>query len=86
MMLDQQHRMPGIDQLVQRSQQPLDVRQVQARCRLVQDVNGVLRPLQLAELRRNLDPLRLAAGQSCRRLPQREVSQPQIVQDLDLLP
>jgi hypothetical protein len=39
-MLDQQDRVPGVHELVQRLQQPLDVRQVQARRRLVKDVTG----------------------------------------------
>jgi hypothetical protein len=37
-MLDREHGVPGIHQLVQRLQQPLHVRQMQAGDRLVEDV------------------------------------------------
>ena len=84
-MLDQEHGVPGVDQLVQRREQPLDVGQVQAGGRLVEDVDRVLRPLQLAQLGRDLDALRLAAGQRRRRLAERQVAEAEIVQDLDLL-
>ena len=59
--LDQHHGVAGVHEAVQRFQQPLDVGQVQARGRLVEDVDGVLRTLQLAQLRGDLDALRLAA-------------------------
>jgi hypothetical protein len=52
--LDDDHRVPGLHQPVQAVQQLLDVGQVQARRRLVQDVNG---------MPPRLDPLRLAAGE-----------------------
>ena len=77
--LDQQHRVAGVHQPVQRLEQPLDVREVQAGRRLVEDVDGVLRALQLAQLRRDLDPLRLAAGQRRRRLAERQVAEAEIV-------
>ena len=41
--LDEDHRVPGIDELIQRHEQALDVGQVQAGRRLVEDVDGVLR-------------------------------------------
>ncbi len=59
--LDQQHRVAGVDQAVQRLQQPLDVGQVQPRRGLIEDVDGVFRALERAQLRRDLDALRLAA-------------------------
>ena len=40
MVLDQQHRVPGVDQPVQRLEQALDVGQVQTRGRLVEDVDA----------------------------------------------
>ncbi len=61
MMLDQQHCVPGVDEPVQRLEQPLDVRQVQACRRLVEDVDRMFRPLQGAQLGRDLDPLGLSA-------------------------
>ena len=59
--LDQHHGVAGIDEPVQRCQQTFDVREMQARRRFVEDVDGVFRALQLAQLRRNLDALSLTA-------------------------
>ena len=42
-MLDEQHRVAGVDEPVQRLEQALDVGEVQAGGRLVEDVDGVLR-------------------------------------------
>src|SRR5437016_1244812 len=61
--LDQEHRVPGVYEAIQGREQPLDVRQVQPRRRLVQDVQRMLCALELAQLRGDLDPLSLAAGQ-----------------------
>ena len=47
---------------------------------LVEDENGVL--LAAAHLARELEALGLAAGEAGRLLAQREVAQPQVVQDL----
>ena len=52
--------------------------------RFIEDVHRVLRPLQGTELRRDLDPLCLAAGQGRRRLPQRQITQAEIGEHLDL--
>lgn len=52
--------------------------------RFVQDVDRVLRPLQLAQLRRDLDALGFAAGERCGRLPERQITQPKIAQHFDL--
>lgn len=41
--------------------------------------------LELAELRRVLDALRLASGERCRRLAQRQVTQAQIAERFNLL-
>ena len=68
MVLDQENGMAGVDQPVQRLEQALDVGEVEAGGRLVEDVDGVLRALQGAQLARDLDPLRLAARQRRRRL------------------
>ena len=61
MMLDQDNRVAGIDEPIQRFEQPFDVRKVQARCRLVEDVDRVFRSLQRAQLSRDLYSLRLTA-------------------------
>jgi len=60
-MLDEQHRVAGVDETVERVEQSFDVGQMQAGGRLVEDVDGMLRALQRTQLRRDLDPLRLAA-------------------------
>ena len=44
--LDQHHGVAGVDETVQRLEQPLDVGQMQTRRRLVEDVDRVLRALQ----------------------------------------
>ena len=80
MVLDQQHRVTHVDQAVQRFEQALDIGQVQAGGRLVQDVHGVPGTLKLAQLRCDLDPLGLAPGKCGCRLPQRQVAQPEIVE------
>ena len=59
--LDEQNGVSGVHETIERLQQPLDVGEMQSRRRLVEDVDGVLRPLQRAQLCRDLDPLRLAA-------------------------
>ena len=60
------------------------IRQVQARRRLVENVDRVLRALQLAQLSGDLDALRLAARKRRRRLAERQVAEPEIGEHLDL--
>ena len=84
-MFDQQHRVARVHQAVQRLQQALDVRQVQPRGRLIENVEGMPGALELAELRRDLDALRFASGERRRRLAQRQVTQAQIAERFDLL-
>jgi hypothetical protein len=55
-MLDEQHCVAGVHQPVQRGQQAFDVGEMQSGGRLIQDVDGVTRTLQGAELGRDLDP------------------------------
>src|SRR5688500_16156478 len=62
MMLDENHGVPGVHQLVERLEQPLDVGKVKAGGWFVEDVDRVLGALQLAQLGRDLHALRLAAG------------------------
>jgi len=61
MMFDENHRMPGIHQAVQRFEQTLDVGKVQAGRRLIEDIDRMSRALQLAEFSRDFDALCLAA-------------------------
>ena len=76
--------MPGIDQLIERDEQSLDVCQVQAGRRLVEDVQSVFGALQLAELGCDLDSLRFAARQRRRRLSQRQIAKAEAIQHVDL--
>ena len=68
MVLDHHDRVARVHQAVQAVQQPLNVGQVQAGGRLVQDIEVVAAALDLAQLVRQLDPLRLAAGERGRGL------------------
>ena len=61
-MLDREHRVPGIDQAMQAVEQTLNIREMEARGRFVEDVEGVLGSLQLAQFRGQLDTLGFAAG------------------------
>ena len=77
-MLDHDHRLARIHQPVQQSEQLLDISQVQARGRLVEDQRiGLVSP-GVAEARSELEPLPLTAGQGGQRLPERQVTQPHI--------
>src|SRR5687768_857422 len=82
--LDQQDGVAGIDKAIQRSKQPLDVGHVQSGGWLVEDVDGVLRALQRAQLGRDLDALRLSTRQRGRRLAERQVPEAKVGEDLDL--
>jgi AcrR family transcriptional regulator len=84
-MLDHQHGVAGVHQAVEAFQQAFDIRQVQPRGRLIEDVERVLRALQLRKLGGDLDALRFAAGERRGRLAERQVAQSQVVQHLDLL-
>ena len=75
---------PASDQPVQAFQQPVDVGEVQARRRLVEDVEVVLAALQLAEFARQLDALGFAAGERRRGLAEREVAEAEFVEHGDL--
>ena len=74
--------LPCVDQPLQHLEQPLDVREVQAGRRLVEDVERPARR-DLAQLRSQLDALRLAAGQRRRRLAEPHVVEPDVVQRLE---
>ena len=59
-----------------------DVVEVQPRRRLVEDVEHALAALG-HQVRRDLDPLGLAAGQRRRRLPEAEVAETDLVEHLE---
>src|SRR5204863_990507 len=84
-MLDQKHGMSGIDETVQGLQQSLDVGEMQAGCRLIEDIHGVLGSLQFAQFRCYLDALGFASGKSGGRLAECQVSQAEVVEHFDLL-
>ena len=79
--LDHEHRVAGVDEPLQHLEQLLDVGEVEPGRRLVEDVE---RPAgrHLAELRGQLDALRLAAGERRRRLAELDVVEADVVQRL----
>src|ERR1700682_2240937 len=81
--LDDDHRVAGIDEPVQDVEQPLDVGEVQTGGRLVEDVESLPR-ITPAELFRQLDPLRLTTGELGRRLSQADVAEAHLAQRLQL--
>jgi hypothetical protein len=74
--LDDDDGLARVDEPVEQAEQLLDVGEVQPRRRLVQDVD----PALLTHVRRELQPLALAAGQRGERLAEREVAQPHVGQ------
>ncbi len=79
-----QHRIAGVDKVVQHFEQQLDIRKVQPGSRFVQQVQ---RPARAAfdQFAGQLDPLGLAAGQRRRRLAQLHVIQAHVVQRLQFV-
>ena len=72
--LDDDHRLAGVDEPVEQPEQLLDVGEVQAGRRLVEDVDVAL----LRHVRGQLEPLPLAAGQRRERLAEAEVAEPDV--------
>src|SRR5438552_5437467 len=79
--LDHEYRVAGVDQSLQHLEQLLDIREVEAGRRLVEDVERAA-GRDLAELLGQLDPLRLAARERRRRLAELDVVEPDVVQRL----
>ena len=77
--LDHDHRVAEVAQPLQRGDQPLVVALVQADRRLVEDVEHAHQ--RRADLGRQPDPLRLAARQRGRRPLQRQVADPDVVEE-----
>ena len=69
--LDDDHAVAEIAQVLERGEQPVVVALVQTDRRLVQHVHDAGQPR--ADLRREPDPLRLAAGERLRRAVEREI-------------
>ncbi len=83
-MLDDQHRVAGIDEIVQHFQQHLDVGKVQAGRRLVEQIERAA-GRSFHQLAGELDALGLAAGERRRGLAELEVIEPHVVQRLQLV-
>src|SRR6202171_1290991 len=81
--LDDHHRIAGIDEAMEDVEQPLDIGEMEAGGRLVEDVERLPR-VTPAELFGELDPLRLAPGQLGRRLPQADVAKAHLAEGLEL--
>ena len=81
--LDDDDRVAAVDEAVEDLEQLLDVGEVQAGGRLVEDVQRPpRRPSR--QLGRELDPLRLAAGEGRRRLAEVDVAEADVEQGLEL--
>src|SRR5918994_1752730 len=79
--LDHDDRLAGVDEPVEQAEQPLDVGEVEAGGRLVEDVDAAL----LAQVGGQLEPLPLAAGRGGEGLAELEVAEPDVgepVEDL----
>ena len=81
--LDHEHRVAVVDQPVEHLEQLLDVGEVEAGRRLVEEVER-LPGRAPRELGRQLDALRLAAGERRRRLAEVDVAEPDVEQRLEL--
>ena len=73
---DDDDRLAGVDEAVEQAEQLLDVGEVQAGGRLVEDVDAAL----LGQVGGQLEPLPLAAGQRRERLAEAEVAEPDVGQ------
>ncbi len=82
--LDDQHRVSGVDQTLEHVDELAHVLEVQARGGLVEDVER-LAGLRAVQLLGKLNALRLAAGESRCRLPEMDVSQAHVGERLQLL-
>ena len=80
--LDDEQRVAGFEQLLERRQQLRDVVEVQARRRLVEDVEQPLAAVR-RKVRGDLDPLRLSARQRRRRLAEAQVAEADLVEHLE---
>ena len=83
--LDHEHGVAPVDQPLENLEQLLDVGEVRAGRRLVEDVER-LAGRDLGELFRQLHALRLAAGERRRGLAELDVVEPDVVEGLQLPP
>ena len=80
-MLDDEKAVTGLQQLAECCEQFRDVVEVQARRRLVEDVQDAIAGVG-GQVRRDLDALRLAARQRRRGLAEPQVAEPDLVEHL----
>ena len=81
--LDDQDRVALVDERLQHPEQLVHVLEVQAGRRLVQHVDRAP-GRALLQLRRELDPLGLAAGQGRRRLPEPDIAEPDVDESVEV--
>ncbi len=81
---DDQDRVAVVDELVEGVEQLPDVVEVKAGRRLVEDVERLV-GVTPAEMARQLDPLRLPAGERRGRLTERQVPEADVLEDLELV-
>ena len=79
--LDDHERVARLEQLAERREQLRDVVEMQPGGRLVEDVEQPLAAVR-RQMRRDLDALRLAAGQRRRRLAEAQVAEADLVEHL----
>ncbi len=83
-MLDDEDRIARIAQLEEQVHEPLHIQPMQARCRLIEDIER-LSLLAFAQFECELDTLGLAAGERRRGLPELDVTEADIGQRAQLL-
>ena len=74
MVLDDDGRLAGVNEPVEQAEQLVDVGEVEAGGRLVEDVDAAL----LAQVGGELEPLPLAAGQGGERLAEADITEPDV--------
>ena len=84
-MLDDEHGVAGFDKSMQHLEQHLNVGEVEARGRLVEQIKSASSAF-LDQLPSELDPLGLAAGERGRSLAELEIIEADVVQGLQLVP
>src|SRR5712691_4890314 len=78
-MLDDDDRLAGVDEPVEQAEQLLDIGEVEASGRLVEEVDAAL----LGHVGGQLEPLPLTAGQRRERLAEAEVAEPDVGEPLE---
>src|SRR6185503_9798154 len=84
MMLDHQHRMPGLHEPLQAIQQALDIGEMQSGGGFVKNVEVMAAAAHFAQLGREFDALRFATGQNGGGVAKFEITEAQFVQYLQL--